>query len=234
MRISLLALMAAIIAPAGSMPSLAEPGQQSAPSKAAPAPKRDLSGVWQYQGSGGAEGIAPEKDMPPMTAWAKARFDLEKPGYGSRAIPGGNDPILQCDPIGFPRIMVMPLPLEFVQVPGRVLEFWEREHEWRAIWTDGRPLPTDPDPSWFGYAIGHWDGDYTLMTESAGFNDKTWLGPYDVTVTDPMAYTKAIVGPRRFFKLHAGEEIEELPCVWSEENSFTKRIREPAAAKPAR
>jgi hypothetical protein len=109
--------------------SLAQTGQQTAAAKtaAAPAPKRDLSGVWQYQGFGGAEGTAPEKDMPPMTPWAKSRFDLEKPGYGSRAIPGGNDPILRCDPMGFPRVMFMPLPLEFVQTPGRIFEFWERE-----------------------------------------------------------------------------------------------------------
>ena len=254
MRIVWLSLTVAMVALAASAysPALA---QQSGATKAAPAPKRDLSGIWQYQGFGGAEGTAPEKDMPPMTPWAKSRFDLEKPGYGSRAIPGGNDPILQCDPMGFPRIMFMPLPLEFVQTPGRVLEFWEREHEWRTIWTDGRALPTDPDPTWFGYAIGHWDGDYTLVVDSAGFNDKTWLGPYgyphsekmrvaeryqradhdtiqyDITVTDPVAYTRPIVGPRRSFKLHANGEIEELPCVWSEENSFTKRIREPAAAK---
>ena len=158
--------------------------------------------------------------MPQMTPWAKSRFDLEKPGYGSRAIPGGNDPILQCDPMGFPRIMFMPLPVEFVQTPGRIFEFWEREHEWRSISTDGRPLPTDPDPTWYGYAIGHWEGDQTLVTESSGFNDKTWLGPYgyphseqmrvveryqrtdhdtiqyDITVTDPMAYTRPIVGGR--------------------------------------
>src|SRR5690349_21155538 len=63
----------------------------------APAPKRDISGVWLYQGTGGSEGIAPEKDMPPMTAWAQAKFAVERPGYGSRATPQGNDPILQCD-----------------------------------------------------------------------------------------------------------------------------------------
>src|SRR5580698_4355039 len=74
----------------------AQTSQQTASAKsaAAPAPKRDLTGVWQYQGFGGAEGTAPEKNMPPMTPWAKAKFDLEKPGYGGRAIPGGNDPIL--------------------------------------------------------------------------------------------------------------------------------------------
>jgi len=224
----------------------------------APAPKRDISGVWLYQGSGGAESTAPEKDMPPMTPSAQSRFNAERPGYGSRAVPDGNDPILQCDPAGFPRIMFFPTPFEFVQVPGRIIQFFEREHAWRPIWTDGRALPKDPDPTWYGYAIGHWEGDYTLVVESTGFNDKTWLGAtgyphsedmriteryqrvdrntilYNIRVDDPKAYTKPVVGPERSLKLRPGVEIGELPCVWSEENSFTKRIREPAVGKPNR
>jgi len=232
------------------------PQEKAAKDAAAPAPKRDISGVWLYQGGGGAESTAPEKDMPPMTPWAQARFDTEKPGYGSRAVPNGNDPILQCDPAGFPRIMFFPTPFEFVQTPDRIIQFFEREHAWRPIWTNGRSLPKDPDPTWYGYAIGHWEGDSTLVVVSAGFNDKTWLGAtgyphsdemrvteryqrvdrntivYNIRVDDPKAYTKPIVGPERMMKLRAGGEISELPCVWSDENSFTKRIREPAVGKP--
>lgn len=224
-------------------------------SSSAPAPKRDLSGVWQLRGTGGAESMTPDKDMPPMTPWAKARFDAEKPGYGPRAAPGGNDPILQCDPIGFPRVMYMPTPMEFVQTHDRILQFWEREHEWRPIWIDGRSAPEDTDPTWFGYAIGHWEGDDTLVVQSGGFNDKTWLGPsgfphsnemrvteryhrvdhdtivLDLTVTDPTAYTQPVVAKQRVLKLKTGEEIGEQPCVWSQENEFTQRIRNPAAGK---
>ena len=193
-----------------------------------------------------------------MTPWAKARFDAAKPGYGVRATPAGNDPILQCDPIGFPRVMYMPLPIEFVQTNGRIIQFFEREHEYRSIWTDGRPLPSDPDPTWFGYAVGHWEGDDTFVVESSGYNDKTWLGPtgfphsdemrvteryqrvdndtlhYEIRITDPVAYTKPVVGSQRTYKRKPGGEIGELPCVWSEENSFANRIRKPAAAKPAK
>ena len=236
----------------------AAPQQASSKAAAAPAPKRDLSGVWQLEGDIGAAPIAPDADIPPMTPWAKAKFDAERPGYGMRGAPGGNDPILQCDPIGFPRIMMNPTPQEFLQVPGRVLQFWEREHEWRAIWTDGRPLPEDPDPAWYGYAVGHWEGDYTLVVESTGFREGTWLSPtgyphseqmriteryhrvdhdtirYDLTITDPMAYTKPIETPHRTMKLRPGVEIPESLCVWSEENEFTKRIREPATPKPAK
>jgi hypothetical protein len=235
----------------------AAPQQAASKPATSPAAKHDLSGVWQYQGSGGADSMVPDKDMPPMTPWAKTRFDAEKPGYGPRGAPGGNDPILQCDPIGFPRVMFMPTPNELVQLQDRVLQFWEREHEWRPIWTDGRTLPTDLDPTWFGYAVGHWEGD-TFVVESTGFNEKTWLGPtgfphseemrvteryrrvdhdtmlYDITVADPKAYTKPIVAPQKTMKLKPHEEIEEQPCVWSQENEFAKRIREPATHNPAK
>jgi hypothetical protein len=254
----LLASFVAALAFSNVARAQAAPQQAASKSASSPVPKHDLTGVWQYQGGGGADSMVPDKDMPPMTPWAKARFDTEKPGYGPRGAPGGNDPILQCDPIGFPRVMFMPTPNELVQLHDRVLQFWEREHEWRPIWTDGRPLPTDPDPTWFGYAIGHWEADDTFVVETAGFNDKTWLGPtgfphseemrvteryrridhdtilYNITVTDPKAYSKPIVAPQKTMKLKPHEEIEELPCVWSQENEFAKRIREPAAHKPAK
>jgi hypothetical protein len=253
-HVSLAIGLAAVLAFAGPARSNAQ--EKGTKEAAAPAPKRDISGVWLYQGSGGQESTAPEKDFPPMTPWAKARFDAERPGYGSRATPEGNDPILQCDPSGFPRVMFFPTPFEFVQTPAKVIQFFEREHAWRPIWTDGRSLPKDPDPTWYGYAVGHWEGDYTLVIESAGFNDKTWLGAtgyphsevmrvteryqrvdrntiaYNIRVDDPKAYTKPIIAPQRIMKLRPGVELSELPCVWSEENSFTKRIREPAVRKP--
>lgn len=253
-RVSLAIGLAALLAFAASARSNAQ--EKSTKEAAAPAPKRDISGVWLYQGSGGQESTAPEKDFPPMTPWAKTRFDAERPGYGSRATPEGNDPILQCDPSGFPRIMFFPTPFEFVQTPAKIIQFFEREHAWRPIWTDGRSLPKAPDPTWYGYAIGHWERDNTLVIESTGFNDKTWLGAtgyphsegmritelyqrvdrntivYNIRVDDPKAYTKPIIAPERMMKLRPGVEISELPCVWSEENSFTKRIREPAVRKP--
>jgi hypothetical protein len=57
---------------------------------------------------------------------------------------------------------------------------------------------------------------------------------YDMTITDPMAYTKPIVTPHRIMKLRPGVEIPESPCVWSQENEFTQRIRNPATPKTAK
>src|SRR6266542_2003086 len=58
----------------------------------------DLSGVWQLAPGGGGQG--PGDNFPPLTAWGQAKYDAYKPGYGPKAAPGGNDPILKCDPMG--------------------------------------------------------------------------------------------------------------------------------------
>ena len=64
--------------------------------------------------------------------------------------------------------------MEFVQTKDRLIEFFDYFYTYRTIWLDGRPLPTDPEPTWYGYSVGHWDGN-TLVVEVTGFNDESWL-----------------------------------------------------------
>jgi len=134
-----------------------------------PVDSHDLSGVWQFAPGGGGQG--PGDNFPPLTGWGQAKYDANKPGYGPRAAPGGNDPILKCDPTGFPRILFQIWPFEILNVPGRILMFFEGQHTIRPIWMDGRKLPADPDPTWYGYSVGRWEGD-TLVVETVGFNDR--------------------------------------------------------------
>ena len=224
----------------------------------APAPVRDLSGVWGMQPGGEVspdDKQSPGGAIPPMTPWAKARFALEKPGYGKRAAPGGNDPILQCDPMGLPRILYFPAPFEFVTLANRTLQMFERDHVVREIWTDGRALPNDPDPLWYGYSVGKWLNDTTFVVESTGYDDRTWLGAvgyphsegmrleeryervdrdtirFTLKIDDPQAYTQTWAALPRVFKLRPRAEIRQGYCVASEEAAFTKRIREPGAVK---
>ena len=153
---------------------------------------------------------------PPLTPWGQARFGAAKPLVGPRAVAGQeNAPILRCDPDGPPKLLNLPNPFEIVQIPGRVFMFFELGHVWRTIWTDGRPLPKDPDPTWLGYSVGRWEGD-TLVVDTAGFNDLGWLDArgtghseemrveerfrrrdyghleLTITVTDPKTFTKPI------------------------------------------
>jgi hypothetical protein len=100
-----------------------------------------------------------------------------------------------------------------VQTPGVIVIIYEANAGLRQIFTDGRPLPKDVEPWWFGYSIGQWDGD-TLVVESTSFRDLGWLDvegspltdtgkiierfrrpdyghlEIEVTIDDPKAYTK--------------------------------------------
>ena len=138
-------------------------------------------------------------------------------------------------------IFILPNPWEIVQIPGRVLMFFEEQHLWREIWTDGRAMPKDPDPSWLGYSVGHWEGD-TLVVETVGFRDDVWLDvqgspltgqaklterfkrlnygslQIDVTIEDPTAYTRPFT-VRVNQKLYPDAELIEFICNENEKSA---------------
>src|SRR4029077_13019557 len=125
----------------------------------------DLSGVWMQYDDGTAPGFArmngvDDRTRPPLTPWGQEKFDAAKPLMGPRAVGGQEDSAaLHCDPSGPPQLLILPNPWEIVQNPGRTFLFYEEYHIWRTVWTDGRLLPKDPDPSWLGYSVGHWEDD---------------------------------------------------------------------------
>ena len=150
------------------------PGPPAGPS--APAPRRDLSGTWDA----GAGGIQPTGHVAaPFTARGEQMARANKPGNGSRivSVSEDNDPLSTMgDPTGFPRIVLYELrPFQIVQTPSQVLMLYMFEKRWRVIWTDGRALPNDPDPRWYGYSVGRWVDDYTFVVQSLGTDDRTWL-----------------------------------------------------------
>jgi hypothetical protein len=217
----------------------------------------DLSGVWMQYPDGSTPGVPgmnaiDQRFRPPFTPWGQARFDAARPMQGPTAVPGQeNAPTLHCDPDGPPRVLNLPNPFEIVQIPGRVFMFFELGHVWRTIWTDGRPLPKDPDPTWQGYSVGKWEGD-TFVVETIGFNDKLWVDVYgsprsdkmhlteryrrlnhdtlemQITMDDPKAYTKVWVNPPKLHKLEPTWEIAQWFCVIEEENAYSETIRKPA------
>ena len=121
--------------------------------------------------------------------------------------------------------------MKIVQTPNLVVVLYEYETIYRQIFTDGRGLPEDPNPTWMGYSIGHWDGD-TLVVTTAGYNDRTTLdlgghphtealrvterfhrrdaGHIDLQVTldDPKAYTRSWTLPVELDLMPDGELIE--------------------------
>lgn len=83
-------------------------------------------------------------------------------------------PSTACLPIGIPLDTMLSEVSKIVQTPGLILIMLENDSATRQIYTDGRKLPKDPSPSWFGYSVGRWEGD-TLVVDTAGFNEKSWL-----------------------------------------------------------
>jgi hypothetical protein len=259
------AMIAAGAALVLSSAALAQTGQKSktaAPRAARSFDPHDLSGVWDHattplSGIQAYRGASADDPVPPFTPWGQEKFNAAKPGFGPRTVSPTmeNDPILKCDPQGFPRAFTQenPEPMEIIQIPGRILQFVEWNHVWRTIWTDGRELPKDVDPTWYGYSVGKWEGD-TFVVDTIGLDERTWLDPFGdphsialrvqeryrrvahdtmeftMTIDDPKTYTKPwVMVNKRLLKLNPKYELQEAICAPSDEQLFNNAVTNPAA-----
>ena len=210
--------------------------QDGKPNLVAPAPrtadgKPDLSGIWGLacpvadNRNGTVTGanvfcatevsVPPEffnfgqsiQDGLPYLPWASEVVRK------TRAAGRPDDPLSRCFPPGMVRLEVFPLFRKMIQIPGLLVILNEHNASYRQIFTDGRPLPVDPNPSWNGYSSAKWEGD-TLVVHTIGFRDGLWLDTggspltdaakvtekfrrlnygtlqIELTVDDPKAYTK--------------------------------------------
>jgi hypothetical protein len=222
----------------------AKPGKAPKPAAASePAPVRDLSGVWNMHAAPNQRrflGATYTQDPPEMTSWATDKYNSEKPSNGPRthSLKETDDPVLKlCLPPGTPRIYLQPFPFQIVQTPKEIFMLFEYDHTIRQIFMDGRAHPDDITPTYMGHSIGKWENDTTLVVDTVGFNDKTWLDrdghPHsdqlhvierfhrvdrdnmtiDITMEDPKALAKPWVSTQMPFQLHPDWDIEELACT---------------------
>ena len=241
----------------------AQQSQDAAP--AGPAPKRDLNGVWTVEGGfglGTANRAAIHTDFPPMTPQGQKLYSQHKP-EPLVTLAKSNDPYGTCDPLGFPRNVlnqqVFNGSMRFIQLPDRMFILYEFQRVWREIWTDGRELPPKvdvkgaPDSRYYGFSAGHWDGDYSLVIDTVGTNDGTWLDneghPHSsdlhaverytrldqntisltLTIDDPKIYTKPFEWVTNA-KLHAKPkpDFAETLCVPSDSIAYKDSLVLPA------
>jgi hypothetical protein len=125
---------------------------------------------------GGAAGTAPRAGGPGR-AGGPPRGPQLTPAYAEKkrqleARRAEDNDTANCLPPGMPGVMGQPYPYEFLLTPGKVTIVGEAYMQVRHIYTDGRPMPTDPDPTFNGTSIGHWEGD-TLVVETTAFSDST-------------------------------------------------------------
>ena len=197
----------------------------------------DWSGVWAPDWSllfgGGAAGPPAQPQLTPAATERQAAFRAKQQAEGVDQYAQAH-----CIPPGMPGIMRQPYPIEVLFTPGRVTIFAETYSQARRIYTDGRPLPEDPDPFFNGNSVGRWDGD-ALLVETVGFSEfagdigagiphgpnmkiaeRIWLDKpgvlrIETTITDPDVLTAPYVTQLAFRK-EADWQIREYVC---EENN---------------
>ena len=143
------------------------------PDLKAPAPKLpdgtpDFSGIWAAPNGKYLENLGADGIEIPMQPWAEELFKARL------ANDGKDRPSGHCLPHSVTDFDAHFTPRKIIQTPGLTVMLFEGYHSYRQIFTDGRPLPEERDPAWFGYSVGKWDGQ-TLVIDTVGLNEKTWL-----------------------------------------------------------
>ena len=215
-----------------------------------PAPVHDLTGFWNGP-------LEPKfGETPVLTPLGESKFKKNIPDPFSAH---SNDPWRVCDPFGFPRSATNETRgLAFATMPQGIVIMTQYEKIWRMVWMDGRELPKNvgtrggPSSRWYGYSIGHWDSDNTLVVETTGVDDTTWIDrrgyPHSVdmhvaerytrvdhndlelsvTIDDPKMYTKPFVEVTNKFKFTPKQLEDEQLCVPSQAIDYLNTIAIPA------
>jgi len=196
---------------------------------AAQADLPDWTGVWEIDWRN-SRGMPPRPQMK-----LQPKYQAELDAYKKAQSKGENlqSEGANCVPPGLPGIMSQPYPIEFAYQPGKVLMLIEAYMQFRHIYTDGRKHPEDPDPTFMGHSIGHWEGD-TLVVESVGFNannklsagvphsdqltiterirrvDKDWM-EIETTMNDPVVLAEPYEVTISY--RHLDDEIREYICL---------------------
>ena len=191
----------------------------------------------------------------------------QRQAYGDATRTDGlgssNDPFITCDPLGFPRDLLAHAVSSrggtlFGTAPNRILIAYEQQRIWREIWTDGRALPkavdvrNAPESRYYGYSVGHWDNDHTLVIDTTGLDERAWLDEaghprsamahiqerytrtdqynlqLTVTVDDPKYYTKPWTFMRANFYWMKAQDFAETLCIPSEAIQYRDTLAKPS------
>ena len=201
--------------------------------------KPNLAGTWQGGGVSlyGEPGTGPAPPPPAIPPPPRQPLSFQPwAAEKNKQLTPSDDPIAHCLLPGVPRIITMPMPLEIVQTPEKIVILYEAFRAFRIVPINNQlKHPDDLVPTWMGDSVGRWDGD-TLVVDVIGFNDKTWLGggpsvhseelhvveryrlapdgtiAYEATVQDPKALTKPWTTGSTL-RTPRNTRVEEYECI---------------------
>ena len=236
-------------------------GVPKMPDPPGPAPKHDLTGAW----------VGPQEivmgPFPAMTPAGEARYKMNKPIMRASDrvthVEPNNDPFAICDPLGFPRDLLnhtLSSRGGMIFQPGqnRMFIMYEQQHVWREVWMDGRALPDKfdvlgaPDSRFYGYSVGHWDGDNVFVVDTVGLDPTSWIDeagrPHSVgaklqerytrmdqynlevtvTVDDPKYYTQQFQLMKVHYYWKKDQDVQEELCIPSQALEYQNRLADPS------
>jgi hypothetical protein len=206
-----------------------------------PKDRRDFTGIWLNQGGiGWTPGKPPGLGQnPPLTPKYQQIFNTHQANAAAGKPTG--DITANCLPQGMPRIMTMTYPMEVSMAPDHVKIYAEWMEQTRRIYTDGRPLDPEPDPTFYGQSVGHWEGN-VLVSTAFGFHPDTnleasglpksdkmiayerfWLADDDtlrdeITLVDPNALTKPWTVTKTYKRAPPGFKLMAYVCLENNRN----------------
>ena len=192
----------------------------------------DLTGHWFPNGAGqgvsGRFGVDPAamgtfdakaspEEKPAFQPWAQAKIKAMTPTELELSKSSVN-----CLPRGVPAIWLQnPYTTLMVHKPGLLVQLYEVLNNWRVIHLDGRPLPKDPEPFFHGTSTARWEGD-TLVVESIGFDDRTYITPTGWFHSDQLRVTERYTRPSMNY-LTVQIKVEDPKVLEKPWNSATRR-----------
>ena len=192
-----------------------------APTQLSPAPPPDpapvegmpnFSGVWNVEYIPNIE--ARIGGPVPFTEAGQAAWD-------GRVM--GEDPTGYCQPSGPARVFHTPFPIQIMQTRGQVTFLFEYLHTYHRVFTDGREHPNPVDLSWWGHSIGHYEGN-TLIVDTIGMNDRTWLYTAGVQHSDQLHLTQVfeLTGPDTIQYTITYDDPDFFTEPWSVTSQFRR------------
>jgi len=184
----------------------------------------DWRGIWAPM-----MGRGPKPEIPRLIGKYKKHYDeiqlLIKTGDPEALLKVERRPSA-CEPPGMPGVMTQPYNIEFLFTPGRVTLIQEAYMQVRRIFTDGRPLPEDPDPTYNGFSIGRWEGN-TLVVTTTGLREGQVMGRWGITYSDKVKITERIhLDPANKDILiveNTFEDPEALAAPWHSTYMFSRQ-----------